>query len=104
MIENSDNLEVVQSMTTTLQMKLDKSCDSHWMRLFKFCNPPKMRLFESCKPHWMRLNRSCNLIVLKIDWNGVLGKNLLGKGFIRPIYKLTKSITDTNRKVRELKT
>lgn len=52
---------------------------------------------------WMRIYPLRNSKP-RIDLNGTLGKNLLGNGLVRLVYKFVKSVTKTNNKMRELKT
>lgn len=40
----------------------------------------------------------------RIDLGGILGKNLLRKQLVKPIYKFAKSVTKTSSKVWEPKT
>lgn len=41
---------------------------------------------------------------LRTDLGKQIGKNLLGKRLVRPMYKFAKSVTETSSKIRELKT
>ena len=51
----------------------------------------------------MRIHSPCNSNT-RIDLGGILSKNPIEDGLVRPAYKFAKSVTETNSKVQEPKT